>query len=70
MPDELQDITEAHEVRIVRVQPGDTIVLRYPGYLSPQGAANLTRYAEARFKCPVIVLVEGIEIDVLRKEGQ
>lgn len=66
MPDELQDIKEA---RIIRISPGDKIILRHPDRLSFQAIENLTTIAEKVFGCPVLVLSEGMDIDVLRKEG-
>lgn len=63
--DELPDFKEA---RIISLQPGDKIVLRYPGQLSRSGVENLTNLAFKFFGVPVIVLEEGLDLDVLRTE--
>lgn len=57
------------------VKDGDIIVLRYPGPLSPDSAANLTAAVKENVKSfgkdvQVMLLQEDIEIGVLRKENQ
>jgi len=63
-------------IETLRVEPGDTIVLTYPGRLSSESAARIIQMFKeclgGRFRhVPVIVLEEGMGMRVLKhKDGE
>jgi hypothetical protein len=57
------------EARILRIQPGDAIVLKFDGLLSMQQQADVRVMMNDAFPgVPVLVLDEGTELAVLRKD--
>ena len=57
------------EVRLVRLQPGDVVVIRYKQFLSEAAAAFLRDAMRGVFsKNKVVILEEGAEIDILSPE--
>ena len=68
-----ESIIEA--VKIIRPKKGDAIVLKYPGRLSLEALENLKetfkKGALAKLgllDTPIIILEEGLDIEILRKE--
>lgn len=57
---------KAVNVKVLRLKPGDTIVLTFPKPLSKAAAMSLRDYAERHFKAPVTILDDGLDIAVLR----
>ena len=62
----MTDAFEAAEVRIVRVQPGDIIVLRSREPLSQDAIQKIHEAGTKSFGAPVVVL-DGLDIDIVRK---
>lgn len=64
LPDEIQ------EVRVLRLQPGDTLVLRSDQHLTPEVAARMQEQLKAAapegVKC--VVLDSGLGVEVIRAE--
>lgn len=60
---------EFKEARILRLMPGDKIILRHPDQLPMHAVENLMAIAEKALGCPVVVLSDGVDIDVLRKDA-
>jgi hypothetical protein len=62
---------ELPEVRILRVQPGDMLVLRHEKMIDAETAAWIRSHMEKQFPDnPCMILDGGITLDaVLRKEG-
>ncbi len=68
MADDVSETVLPLEVRRLRVEPGDTLVLRAPWKLSADYANILIRDLQARFPgVPILVLADGIDLDVLSK---
>ncbi len=69
-----QTLIEA--VKVIRVQLGDIIVLRYPGVLSQEAMERLRRTfvdnilepLSFKNKVKVAILEEGMDIEIMRKE--
>ena len=62
------DFPELTEARVVTIQPGDIVVLRSGAPLSAEVRQLIQQQASSAFGCPVVVL-EGLELDVIRQEG-
>lgn len=64
LPDEIQ------EVRVLRLQPGDTLVLKVDAILNPSQRENLAeavkRFTPEGVKC--MVLEKGFDLEVLRAD--
>jgi Rad3-related DNA helicase len=55
-------------VRVMRLQPGDTIVIKSAYRISQEVAEHLKRELETRYSgYRVLVLDQGIDIEVVRK---
>jgi hypothetical protein len=56
------------DVSVLKLQPGDTLVLTAPGYITQEAAERIKRYTEERFPgVNAIVLGDGLKVDgVLR----
>lgn len=69
VPEGLAEIG-VEEVRVVRLQPGDVIVLATSKRLSMADADDLRDRARAFFDGHrVVVLEDGVTLEVLRKDG-
>ena len=66
---ELPEITEA---KVVRILPGDTLVLKVDRVLSSEQWNDIWETVQHAFNLPdgakVAILEDGIEIEILRKE--
>lgn len=61
---------ELPEVRVVRVQPGDVLVIRLHGQVTDDVADMLAQTMKKLFPANEGVLLDqGAEIEVLRKDG-
>lgn len=68
-PEALRSILEA--VKIIPIRPGDIIVLKIPSDLDAATVARLRSQAREAFKVEdVVILSGGIDIEVVRKEGE
>lgn len=69
MPEGLAEIG-VEEVRVVRLQPGDVIVLVTSKRLSLDAAEHMREHAQAFFDGhQVVVLEDGLTLEVLREDG-
>lgn len=51
----------------IRVEPGDTVVLKMPGHLSPENVNNIKNQAKAMFPDNrILVLSDGMTIEKAR----
>ncbi len=73
---ELKEIPEwLKDISILRLEPGDTVVLRHPGQLETSQSARLQLTLKRMLahhgieNIPVMILEEGMEIGVLRGGG-
>ena len=62
---------ELPEVRILRLQPGDVLVLQCEKFLDREEAHYITQQLAARFPGhEAIVLDGGVTLDIARREGE
>ena len=60
---------EAEQVQVLNIQPGDTLVLKSPSYLSREGKLNMAQQLKEATGCDkVLVLDEGMELITVRNE--
>ena len=63
------EIGEAHEVSVLRVRPGDVVVLRFTEYLSVEFREHIrAQWGKHASGTKCVVLDGGATLDVLRKE--
>jgi hypothetical protein len=63
------DVSQIDSVQVVNLQPGDIVVLRYPGVLTKEALVNM-RQSLARKDFDILVLEEGMSIEhVIRQEA-
>ena len=66
------ELLEAAEVNILRLQPGDSLVVLVPDMIDAQTADDLAHMVKARlpegFDVPVLVCCDGVTLAVLRPE--
>ena len=55
-------------LKVVNLQPGDVLVLTHPGKLRQDTKAHLAASVRESFGIRCMVLEEGMELDVLRKD--
>lgn len=67
-PSPIEALPEAERVEIVRVQPGDVIVLTFPGLISQETAERIKRTCESNLfpNNRVMVIGDGARVSVLQ----
>jgi hypothetical protein len=66
--EDLTDRLDLVEAKILFLEPGDIIALRYPGLLTPKQAESLKADGEAAFPGHVVaVLSQGIDVVIVRE---
>jgi len=64
-------LSELAHVEVLRVQPGDMVVITHPGPLTMEQASYIKRAVQARLPLPdvpVLVLSDGLTVSVARVE--
>jgi len=62
--DELPEITEVERLTL---KPGDILVIRYPGRVSPQDADRIKKVMRSRLdeSIPILILDSGAAVEVI-----
>jgi hypothetical protein len=60
---------DAEQVQVLSIQPGDTLVLKSPSYLSREGKLKLAQNLKDVTGCEkVLVLDGGMTLEIVREE--
>jgi hypothetical protein len=68
----LAELVDGTLAEVLRVQPGDMVVITHPGPLTMEHASYIKRVVEARLPLPdvpVLVLSDGVTVSVARAES-
>jgi L-lysine 2,3-aminomutase len=70
MTEPLTELTEVEHVEVLRIQPGDTVVVNVPRRITLQDADRIKELVQARLAVhvPVMVLGEGITVSIARPD--
>ena len=56
------------EAKVITVQPGDIIAVKYPGMLSLDAITRLKEQIKGKFPdCEVAILCEGMDLEIYRR---
>jgi hypothetical protein len=71
MSDKLE-ITMKAEASIVKIEPGDRLVIKLPPDLPTRAVQEVDRYMRywAGQEVPIVILHSGVEMEVVRREGE
>jgi hypothetical protein len=70
MTEPLTELTEAEHVEVLRIQPGDTVLVHVPRPITLQDADRIKEVVRSQITIdvPVMVLGEGITVSIARPD--